>query len=450
MATGQRARRHDLAAAAALAAVVAAAVVVGAVLRANRVPIHARTAPLFGDWQQQAGPSSAIAVGVAALVVWYGPVVAQRIRWPALLVAAWATAAAWIFSLGLVAGWDRLAGKLERHTEYLHEVPAAPPVPELFATFADRIVAGQPDSWTTHVAGHPPGALAFFVLLDRVGLGGGAWAIVVVSSLGATACVAVAVAVRSADSEAMARRALPFLVLAPAAVWIGTSADGLFLAVSAWGVALLAVACRRRAGPGMAVIAAAAGLLFGVSLYLSYGLVLIGTIALAVLTVTRRVVPGVIALGGVLAVVLVTTWAGFAWWDGMHLVTVRYYQGWGATRPYSYWVWANLAAVALAAGPAVAPGIRRAVIRVARPNRDRQITERDGVGTAAVVLAAVAAIIAANLSGLSKGEVERIWLPFTGWLIAACALLPRRDHRWWLALQAVTTLVIVHLTLPGF
>lgn len=443
MATGRAARTYDVVALVLAVALIAVAIVVGAIARANRVPIHARIAPLFGDWQQHIGPSSLLAVAIGALVVWHGPAIAARLRWPALLIAAWASSTGWVFALALVAGWDRLAGKLERPTEYLHEVPTAPPLPELLATFADRIVAGQPDSWTTHVAGHPPGALIFFVGLDRIGLAGGAWAAIVVGTLGASACVAIAVTLRCVDSEEMARRAVPFLVLTPVAIWIGTSAEGLFLAVSAWGVALLAVAARQPSGLRLVVTAVAAGLLLGGSLYLSYGLVLIGAVALVVLVVSRRVVAGAIATAAVLAVVAAFTAAGFAWWEGMDQLVIRYYQGWGATRPYSYWVWANLAALALAAGPAAAPGLRRAAVRLSP-------TAVPGVGTAALALGAAAAVVAANLSGLSKGEVERIWLPFTGWLVAACALLPRRDHRWWLALQGVTALGIVHLTLPAF
>jgi hypothetical protein len=45
----------------------------------------------------------------------------------------------------------------------------------------------------------------------------------------------------------------------------------------------------------------------------------------------------------------------------------------------------------------------------------------------------------ADVSGYSKGEVERIWLPFTVWVLAAGAVLWRTDRvavvRWWLGLQ---------------
>jgi len=43
--------------------------------------------------------------------------------------------------------------------------------------------------------------------------------------------------------------------------------------------------------------------------------------------------------------------------------------------------------------------------------------------------------------------VERIWLPFAVWLVAAAGLLPARQVRWWLAAQAVVTLAVNHLLL---
>jgi hypothetical protein len=46
---------------------------------------------------------------------------------------------------------------------------------------------------------------------------------------------------------------------------------------------------------------------------------------------------------------------------------------------------------------------------------------------------------------MSKAETERIWLPFTLWLPAAAAFLPRRDARWWLAAQVAAGLLLNHL-----
>lgn len=60
-------------------------------------------------------------------------------------------------------------------------------------------------------------------------------------------------------------------------------------------------------------------------------------------------------------------------------------------------------------------------------------------GAAAVIVAA------ADLSQMSKGEVERVWLPFVPWLTLSLALLPTGWRRWGLGLQVTTALVVQHL-----
>lgn len=444
--------RADLIAAGIAVAVIAAAVIVGTILNDRGVEIRAPIAPLVGVFKQQFGWGTPLAIILAIVTIAYGPAIAARLRWPVLLLTAWASSIAWIVTLGLIDGWSRLASRLTKDNEYLSEVPDAPPAPELLATFADRIVIGAADNWVAHVAGHPPGALLFFIGLDHIGLGGGGWAAAVVIALGASACVAVAIAMRAVDhergGERLARRALPFLVLVPAAVWIGVSADGMFLAVSAWGIALLAVAARARGTP-MLVAATGAGLLLGLTLYLSYGLILVGAVAVAVLVATRRLLPGVVGAIAVLAVAAVFTAYGFAWWEGLDQLVIRYYQASGGVRPYSYWVWANLAALAICAGPAVAPALRRVGVGSYRALRERRMPST-GVGTATLTVGAIVAIGAASWSGLSKAEVERIWLPFAIWLVAACAFLPRRHHRWWLAAQALVALLVEHLVRPSW
>ena len=128
--------------------------------------------------------------------------------------------------------------------------------------------------------------------------------------------------------------------------------------------------------------------------------------------------------------------AGFWWLDGYHLVVAALLPGHrdaiGRTR---YWVWADLAAVVACAGPAAAVVLRRAA---------RALSWRP---PAAVLLplAGAAAILAADLSGLSKAEVERIWLPFAVWLMAGAALLPVDRRRGWLVVQAATALIVNHL-----
>lgn len=425
--------RRDLQAAAALVLLVAAAAIAGIILRANGIPIFAGAAPLFGDWLPHLGPGTAPAVLVAIAVVLWGPGLADRLPWRSLLATGYLTAVAWTIALATVDGWQRgLAGRLTTTDEYLHEVGGITDIGAMIAGFAGRILDFQPDSWTTHVSGHPPGALLVYVLLDRIGLGGGAWAGLVTILAGCLVAIAVPVTVRVLASADAARRVLPFLVLLPGFVWVGVSADGLFAGLTALGIALLALG-----GPWRSLLG---GLLLGFGLFLSYGLILLGPLALAVLLLApqRRWVSTVLpAVAGVLAVVGGFALAGFWWLDGYHLVVERYYQGIATDRPYAYWVWANLAALALATGPAVAAGLRRAATERVR-------------GIAILVGAAALAVLAADLSGLSKAEVERIWLPFAVWLTAGTALLPPASRRWWLAAQAVTALAVNHLVLTNW
>jgi hypothetical protein len=245
--------------------------------------------------------------------------------------------------------------------------------------------------------------------------------------------VSVAVALRALGAEPVARRALPFLVLFPGAVWVGASADGMFTGVVAAGLALLAVGGWRGGLGG--------GLLLGFSLYLSYGLVLVGALALVVLRLrsgyrASGLATTVAAGAGVAAVVVAFTASGFWWLTGYHLVVRRYYQGWAAERPYGYWVWANLAGLVLCAGPVLAPALRQV------------LAARSRLGL--LPAAALFGIAVADLSGLSKAEVERIWLPYAVWLLVATGWLPPRHRRGWLAAQALTALAINHLLLTNW
>ncbi|WP_034590656.1 hypothetical protein [Hamadaea tsunoensis] len=413
--------RGDAATVALTAALIAVAAVVGVA-----VGVEAATPPLYALWRPHVGPGTLPAIAVAVLAVGWGPRWAAVLPWRRLLLSAYGVALAWTLSLTLVDGWHATATRLTTDAEYLSALPSTPDIPTMIGTYARRIVDFQPDSWNTQAAGHPPGALLVFAVLDRIGLGGGVPAALLCVVVGCVAAVAVPSALRSLGDEAAARAAVPFVVLFPGAVWVGVSADGLFLGVTAAAVAVLAAGLRR---PWLAALS---GVLFGFACFLSYGLVLMGFLALAVAVAARRYVPLVWAALGAAAVAVCFAVAGFWWYDGYTAVRVRYYQGIAAHRPYWYWVWANLGALAASAGPAGFAATRRALVARRGP-------------AALLCAAAVAAIVAADVSGLSKAEVERIWLPFAVWLPAAAVFLPRRSRPYWLAFQAVTALVVNHL-----
>ncbi len=385
---------------------VAAAVIVGLIVNAIRPGLlFASAAPIFGDWHPHAGPGTPAAILIAFLVIAKGPELAQHRR---AVPIAYLTSVAFTFSLAMIDGWGRFTSRLTTQDEYLHEVGGITDVPAMLKGFAARIPDFQPDSWTTHVSGHPPGAVLTFVALDRIGLGGGAAASIFCVLVGSLAVIAIP---RTIGDNAV----LPFLVLFPGAVWVGASADGMFMGVAAVGIHLLT------RWPLLG------GIVLGWCLFLSYGLILLAPLALVAVwrqgETGRRIA---LAVAGALAVVGAFAVAGFWWLDGYELVKLRYYQGIGATRPYWYWAWANLAALALVIGPA---GIK-------------------GLGKDKWIIAAGIGILAADLSGLSKAETERIWLPFAIWLLAGTAELDNRKR--WLTAQAVTALAVNHLVLTNW
>jgi hypothetical protein len=67
-----------------------------------------------------------------------------------------------------------------------------------------------------------------------------------------------------------------------------------------------------------------------------------------------------------------------------------------------------------------------------------------------LVAAAALAVLAADVSRMSKAEVERIWLPFVPWLLLATVCLPARWQRPALALQVVTALLVQHLVVTNW
>ncbi|MFF7408563.1 hypothetical protein [Streptomyces lydicus] len=445
-------RRLDLAAGGAALALFAVVASVGAWLLSRSPSLHVGWPPLMAGWGPHLGPGTPAAVALAALAVGYGPRLADRLPWRAMPWAAWAAAMAWTWSLALVDGWQRgVAGRLSRPGEYLRGVDRFQHFSSTVHDFTGHILINSPDNWGTHIAGHPIGAVLTFVGLDRLGLGGGAWGGVFCITAGSSAVAAALVTLRLLAGEGRARAAAPFLALAPGAVWVGVSADGYFAAVAAWALALLALAATRTRGWQTAVAALASGLLLGAAVYLSYGLTLLAIPVLAVLLCTRRARPLLYVLPACAAVVLVFTLLGFNWWQAYGLLKTRYYQGYGGVRPFAYWVWGNLGTVVAAAGVAATAGLRR--VLAAAPAAVRQWRRHaDPQAVAAVVLpcAFLLAMLAADLSGMSKAETERIWLPFTLWLPATAALLPARDRRGWLAAQAATALLVNHLLLTDW
>ena len=411
------------------AAGVAELAVWGRRLSARDPKLQGAGSPWLGVWRHGSQPWKGLvpAAILAVLLIWVWPLLCRGLGWRRLLVASMLGTGIWMTSLASADGWSDVSQPLTTEAEYLAAVGDVGNAHDYVATFVDRL-GTQP----IHVQGHPPGQVLVLWSLDRVGLPGAGWATAEVLWLGAAASPLVLITIRSWAGESIARRAAVFVGLSPAVLTMATSSDAAFtgVIVAAIAAAFAAASAAQRGRTARSVLAGgAAGVGVAAALYLSYGspvffgpLLLPGTQLLK----RRQWRPVVAAAAAVLLVVAVMTVAGFWWFDGFAATRAAYYAGIASHRPYEYFVVANLGVLAVAVGPAVLAGMSAL--------RDRRVWLL--LGTVAL------GVIVADLSGFSKGEVERIWLPFVPWLVVAAAPLAdtNRSARWWLSTQLLVAL----------
>jgi hypothetical protein len=373
-------------------------------------------APLVGTIDPRAGWRLLLAVALGAAAVAWAPRLAATLPFRALVPATGAVAVVWALALASADGLDAIAAPLLSPYDYVPDVQRAGSPGFLLATFTERA-----EAFSIHAGSHPPGFLLALSTLREVGVHGPWAATVLVLGGAALGPSAALVAARAAASEQAARNAAPFLAFAPAALWIATSADALFMGVAAAGVALMTVAAAGH-GARSDALAVAGGAVLALALHLSYGIAALAPLVAAVVLARRRVRPLVVGLAGLAVVTAAFAAAGFWWLDGLERARELYRAGIAPHRPYTTFLLVSLAAFAVALGPAAAAGLAHL--------RDR--------GLWVLVGGALACVVMADLTGLSKGETERIWLPFVPWVLLACAGLSRG----WLAVQVATCLVL--------
>ncbi|MEZ5267201.1 MAG: hypothetical protein R2789_01070 [Microthrixaceae bacterium] len=259
--------------------------------------------------------------------------------------------------------------------------------------------------------------------------------------IAASAAPATLLAIRALADEATARRAALFVGLAPAVIWIGTSADALVMATIAWSVALACMALEGGDGPDSAtgtnprvsapvLMSSAAGLLAGVAVTLSFGsVVLLAPLkAISVLMLLSGTVPD-----GRTDSARRPGRSGTAGRHGLQLASTVTALCASSTTP----VWpANVRS-----GSSPSPTSPRSRLRSdpplwpACPLRDRRLWWLSGSALAGVALA--------DLSAMSKGEVERIWLPAVPWvLVATASIRTTRNRRFWAVVTMGLTVLL--------
>ncbi|SDD82728.1 hypothetical protein [Glycomyces harbinensis] len=376
--------------------------------------------PLFGSWEWHVESYLFAPIIVGALVIVVLPVIAARWRWRYAVLATALAAVAFSLALAFAHSHPRTWTDLDHHyASNAHFVDDAGGFGPFLQGYTGLQLEGV---YPVHLQSHPPGLVLFFWGAARIGLEGLLFQNALIKLAVAAAVAAALVIARDVAGERLARRAAPFLVVAPAAFWQNT-ADLIFA-----GVTLAAVAClilaTSRTGARAAVLAVAGGLLAGAALMLSFSAALLALPVLVVALWRRRW--AALLGGGALAaaVVLAPLLWGYWWLEGLQTTRVRYYAGVAAFRGYWYFLLANLAVLALALGPATAVALARL--------RERRMW--------IVVGSCLAAVAVADLSGMSSSETERIWQPFMPLLLLAGCALSR--PRAWLGLQLAVAVVL--------
>jgi methylthioxylose transferase len=369
-------------------------------------------APFVGAWDPRLALAMVPAIVVGCAAVLLLPKVLRVLSDVWSIVVTSLTGALFALVLAGADGLDAILAPVVDPTEYWANLEFLPKAADLlllhsnYEFLVDRSV---------HMKGHPPGFVLLLKGLAAIGLEA-PWVVGALSFLGIGLIVsAVAVTVRCVTDGVVLRSILPFLALAPYAVWLGTSADAFFSGVAGWGIAAATMAVRSTRLRTRLLLGAASGLCLASALFLTYGAATIILLAaVMVLTGIRSRSVNTIQAGGaaVLAAGLFTGifyHFGFWWFDGLRLTNKFYWIGSAYFRTWTYFLLGNVAVLLIAIGPAVIAGIVSL--------RDRKLWP--------VVGGALLCILAAEASQYSKGEVERIWLLFMPWLVPAVASLVR-------------------------
>jgi hypothetical protein len=411
-------RRETIAPLAAWALLIAICFVWGWWLTSHGHNFRLGAPPLYGHFHPRFTVFAIPALLLGAAAIAFGDRM-TRVPWRALVVSSAVLAGAWGAALASIDGIRGLRVKNRLADDFINTVPMVHS-PARFLTRYTRDLA----SFSGHVHGHPPGLVLIEWTMSRLGMGGARWDTALRLVCFGIAVAAVLVAVREVAGEDTARRAAPFLCFAPfAAQGLAITADCVFAAIEATAIAFIVVATGRR-GWRSDALAVVGGLFFGAALYSTYGAFVLGLIPLVVAVHRRRLRPLVFAGAGVIVVAGVFLAYGFWWYSGLRMTWKVIADGARKYRIAKYFIVANFGAFATTIGPSVAVGIARL--------RDK--------ATWLLVGSALGAIVFADVSQLSRAEVERIWLPMAIW-IAVAARSVAHDRRW-LAAHVVFALFV--------
>jgi hypothetical protein len=361
-------------------------------------------APFTGEYRFkiEVGTLLAPAVAVTVLAAVRAGVL-DRLRWGPLLLASYVAAVWWALSLALVDGGNGLASPMTSPEEYLRDVGAVGSDPAAFL----RGFVAHADALSVATRTHPPAPVLFLWLLDRLGIDQPQTLGLLITLLGCAYLPLLAVAVRSLCHETAARRLLPVLVLAPYAVWLAVSMDAITLLLAAGFVCCGVLASERDRSWTWSV---ASGLLLGTAALFNYAVAWLAVSVIATYFVRRRPLLNVFTGAAALAPLGLFALLGFTWPNGLSAAQADFSVRVGPERSWALWAALDVLLLLIAGGPALLRAVRRVRTTPGWP----------------FLVGAGLAVVFAVASGLSRGEVERSWLPFFPWLLVPAVAPARR------------------------
>lgn len=380
-------------------------------LSAVAVAVHAHlgtaSAPFLGKYRVQVTPVSLLAPAVAVLVLAAGlRGRLDRLRWGTVLALGYLGALAWAFALALVDGWGGLSRSLAASINYGPDIAALDNHPlHYIATYTRDIQAH-----TFAARGHPPGSVVLLWALGRAGITDRVTLGALITVLGCLTVPLVAYCVKDVCGEATARRYLPVLMLAPYAIWVAVSMDGVVATLGATAVAAgVFGSAHRRKGLVSAAWSVLCGLLIGLAGMFAYSVVWLGLSVVLLYFARRRPFLNIGTGLGVLVPVIVTNRLGFNWLAGLRAAGSDFTARIEPHRSAGWWAGISLVVLIIAAGPALVASARKIRNTPAWPFL---------VGSAIAVLFSLA-------TAQARGGAEAAWLPFFPWLTVA-AVAPAR------------------------
>jgi hypothetical protein len=152
------------------------------------------------------------------------------------------------------------------------------------------------------------------------------------------------------------------------------------------------------------------GLLLGVATLFNYAVAWLAVTVIATYFVRRRPMLNVFTGAAALVPLALFRLWGFTWPKGLTAAQADFSLRVGPHRSWALWAALDVLLLLLACGPALLRALRRVRLTPGWP----------------FVVGAGLAVVFAVASGLSRGEVERSWLPFFPWLLVPAVAPARR------------------------